>query len=83
LRPFSAGQKPLDFRIPTFLQHLLVIAGGHHGFALGVQKHPVVAAGKDACQFMGQHDNGCAQAFTQLQDQIVQEPVPSRHDSNT
>ena len=59
-------------------QKLLGVAAGDHGPRFRVEKHAVVADGKDARQLMGDdHDCG-AEAVAQLQDQIIEQARADR-----
>ena len=57
-----------------FRQQLLGIALGNHGLFLGIQKHGVVPDGKNAGQVVGDHHHRGAQTFTQLENQVIQQP---------
>ena len=59
-------------------QELLGVTAGDHGPGFRVEKHAVIADRKDARQLMGDNHNRRAQAFAQLQDQIVEQARADR-----
>ena len=59
-------------------QKLLRVTAGNHGPRFRVQKHTVVADGKNARQLVGDNHNRRAQTVAQLQDKIVEQTRADR-----
>src|SRR5437773_4704154 len=75
---FSASQETAHRRILRMGQKLLRVAAGDHGSRFRVEKHAVVADGKNARQLMGDNHHRRAQAVAQLQDKIVEQARADR-----
>ena len=68
----AALQEVADFKVRVMIPELFGIACGKLCLGYRIEEDRIIADCKNARELVGNHDNRCAEAVAQLQDQVVE-----------